>query len=124
MDVSLLTHQHEISEWDEYVAGHPRASNYHQIGWKSVVEHGFGHKTQYLCAREGGIVVGVLPLVIMKSRLFGRFAVSMPFFNYGGILADNDMVEETLLASAKRVAIVEQASHMELRHQSPHGLGL
>ena len=110
LDISVLTHADEIAEWDEYVARHPRATNYHQTGWKSVVEQGFGHKTQYLFVREGGIVMGVLPLVIMKSRLFGCFAVSMPFFSYGGMVADSDTVEETLLAAAKRAAIAEQAS--------------
>jgi hypothetical protein len=31
---------------------------------------------------------GVLPLVFLSSRLFGRFLVSMPFLNYGGIVTD------------------------------------
>ncbi len=124
MDVSVLMHPGEASGWDDYVERHPTATNYHQLGWKSVIERGFGHKTHYLLARDGETLVGLLPLVIMKSRLFGKFAVSMPFFNYGGMLADDEAIEEALLAAAKRTAIEEQSSHIELRHQSTHGFGL
>ena len=35
-------------------------------------------------------IVGALPLVEFRSRLFGTFAVSLPFVNYGGIVADDD----------------------------------
>ena len=45
---------------------------------------------RYLAAAsEHGGIVGVLPLVFFQSRLFGRFAVSLPFVNYGGVVADD-----------------------------------
>ena len=33
---------------------------------------------------------GLLPLTFVKSRLFGRFLVSMPYLNYGGVTSDDD----------------------------------
>ena len=39
---------------------------------------------------DAGEVVGVLPLVRIASRLFGRRLVSMPFLDYGGVLAEPD----------------------------------
>ena len=45
----------------------------------------FGHDCLYLAARDhAGRIEGVLPLVRVKSRIFGHFLVSMPFLNYGG----------------------------------------
>src|SRR6266571_5824151 len=122
MEVSLL--DDEINAWDSYVMNNTMASNYHLTGWKAVIEQSFGHTTRYLLAKHGGLIVGILPLVAMKSLLFGRFLVSLPFFNYGGIVADDEIVEEALLASARDVALQEQASHIEFRHCAPHGLGM
>ena len=45
--------------------------------------------------------------MMKKSLLFGRCAVSMPFLSYGGMLADDDVAEEVLLAEAKRAVIEE-----------------
>ncbi|MGB9081956.1 MAG: hypothetical protein WCD00_11720, partial [Desulfuromonadaceae bacterium] len=71
--------------WDTYVMNHPAASNYHRYGWRDVIENSFGHPCHYLTARgNGGGIIGILPLIYMQSRLFGRFLVSQPFFNYGG----------------------------------------
>jgi FemAB-related protein (PEP-CTERM system-associated) len=114
----------DIAPWDDYVMRNPLACNYHRVGWKAVIEQGFGHTTRYLCAKNGDRIVGILPLVVMKSLLFGRCVVSLPFFNYGGILADDNEAAEALLVSAQAVAREERASHIEFRHRAPHGQGL
>jgi FemAB-related protein (PEP-CTERM system-associated) len=102
--------------WDDYVSSHPEATGYHLLPWKRVVERVFGHRTAYLVAESGGRVAGVLPLVAFRSRLFGRFLVSMPFLNYGGILADDDAAATVLLEAATREAASSGASWIELRH--------
>jgi len=122
MEVNLLTD--ETAAWDDYVIRHPMACNYHQSRWKTVLEQSFGHPTRYLFAKEGDRIVGILPLVVMKSVLFGRFLVSLPFFNYGGILADDADVEQALLTSAQATAREEKAKYIEFRHITPHRLGL
>jgi FemAB-related protein (PEP-CTERM system-associated) len=106
------------AEWDAYVEGHPRATGYHLIAWRRVIERVFGHQTVYLTARdEGGHIHGVLPLVFFSSRLFGRFLVSLPFVNYGGLLADDARFREALLEQAIEQAKKLGADHVELRHQ-------
>jgi FemAB-related protein (PEP-CTERM system-associated) len=62
----------------------------------------------------------VLPLVFFRSRLFGRFAVSVPFVNYGGILADSPEAERALLERAIVEARAAGAAHLELRHTRQH----
>ena len=73
---------------EAFLSTHPDARSYHRHAWLDVIRLAFGHRTAYLTAQRDGRVVGVLPLVFFESRLFGRFAVSMPFLNYGGALAD------------------------------------
>ena len=70
----------------------------------------------YLAARHGGRVAGVLPLVFFRSRLFGTFAVSLPFVNYGGVLADDHAVAAALLDRGVAEAQRAGCSHLELRH--------
>jgi serine/alanine adding enzyme len=114
----------DVDGWDAYVLAHRSSSAYHQTGWKTVIEQSFGHSTRYLQAIEGERIVGILPLVVMKSLLFGRCVVSLPYFNYGGIVADHRNAEEALLNAARDLAMKEAVSHLELRHRAPHDLGL
>jgi FemAB-related protein (PEP-CTERM system-associated) len=81
-----------------------------------VIERAFGHKTQYLAASCSHAIVGVLPLVFFRSRVFGRFTVSMPFLNYGGVLANDHEIEQALLSRAVEETGRRGGSHLELRH--------
>jgi FemAB-related protein (PEP-CTERM system-associated) len=101
---------------DEYVAAHRGASAYHAPVWLDLIHRAFGHDTKYLVAESGGAVRGVLPLVFFKSRLFGRFTVSVPFVNYGGVLADNEEAARALLERAIEETRRTGGTHLELRH--------
>ena len=103
-------------KWDDYVIGANGSSPYHRIGWKSVIEKSFGHKTYYLLSEDDERnVKGILPLAHLKSLLFGNFMVSLPYFNYGGICADHPEVYLGLLEEAVDTAKRENVGHMELR---------
>jgi FemAB-related protein (PEP-CTERM system-associated) len=106
-------------EWTAYVEAHPEASAYHQWDWRHVFEAAFHHRSEYLAARRGSAIVGVLPLVAFDHAVFGRFMVSLPFVNYGGILADDQPIRNALLAEAARRASAYGMSHVELRHTTP-----
>lgn len=105
------------AEWDGFVAGSREASLYHRYRWRTLVREVFGHDTHYLAARTGDRITGVLPLVRLKSRLFGDFLVSMPYFNYGGIVAESDMEGARLLRASADLALELGVSHVELRHR-------
>ena len=103
--------------WDAYVAGEPGASVYHGYAWRRLVHSVFGHQTLYFAARDRANVVGVLPLVRLKSRLFGDFLVSVPYFNYGGVIAKSPQICDELLRHAEQAAQLMGVSHIELRHR-------
>jgi FemAB-related protein (PEP-CTERM system-associated) len=110
--------------WDNYVTAHPQASGYHLIAWQRVIERVFGHRTLYLTAKdEREQIHGVLPLVFLTSALFGRFLVSLPFVNYGGVLADSPISRKVLLERAVGLAKELQAAHIELRHEQTTDMG-
>jgi serine/alanine adding enzyme len=105
------------ADWDAFVAEEPSASVYHGYSWRRLVHSVFGHQTLYFAARERAKVVGVLPLVRLKSRLFGDFLVSVPYFNYGGVVARSPQICDELLRHAKQAAQLLGVSHIELRHR-------
>lgn len=120
--IQLLTNQ--AAEWDNYVRASPEATLYHCSGWKRIIEKSFGHQTYYLYASQHERIVGVLPLIFMKSLIFGRFLVSLPFLNYGGIAADSEAIRTQLLHEVVRIGQQERAEHIEFRHLADYDLGL
>ena len=103
------------AEWQTYVESTPHASMYHALEWRHVLRRAFGHRSWYLMAQDDGGTRGVLPLVEMKSSLFGHFFVSLPFLDYGGILADTPECEAALATAAAALAAKRGAHHIELR---------
>lgn len=82
----------------------------------------FGLKTQLLTCRDSeGRIAGVLPLVEQSSMLFGHNLVSLPYFTYGGVLADREDVAVALAERAATYAAERGADHMLLRQASPIG---
>ncbi len=111
--------QADVDAWDRYVGQHPQASSYHLSAWRQICHQAFGHTSHHLMAKRAGRTVGVLPLVQLQSVLFGNFLVSMPFLNYGGVLADDNGARQALLGQAVKLAGELGCSHMELRETSP-----
>ncbi len=107
------------AEWTAYVDSHADATVYHQWGWERVFWNAFGHRMDRLVARRAGRIAGVLPLVTMRSWLFGRFMVSLPFVNYGGVLASTAGAGRALVDEAGRLAVERGLRHVELRHRVP-----
>ncbi|MDE3166508.1 MAG: FemAB family PEP-CTERM system-associated protein [Acidobacteriota bacterium] len=103
------------SGWDAFAAAAAGAGNYHRWIWKEAIEATFGHRGYYLAASEGGAIRGVLPLFLIRSRLFGSSLVSVPFFSYGGILAASDDARGALGDAAIELAREVGARHVELR---------
>lgn len=107
------------AEWDGFVRHQPGWTHFHLFGWKQVLERVFGHQCLYLCARgEDGALAAVLPLVRVRSLLFGHYLVSMPFVNYGGALGKAPAVE-ALVREAAGVAGREGVKLLELRSRIP-----
>ena len=103
------------AEWQTYVERAPCASMYHALEWRDILLRAFGHRSWYLMAQDDGKTRGILPLIEMKSLLFGHFFVSMPFLDYGGILADTPECEAALASAAADLVAKRGAHHVELR---------
>jgi serine/alanine adding enzyme len=113
------------TEWDELIRGCDGWTHFHLHGWRNVFQSVLGHECLYLVARdEQGRLSGALPLVRVRSLLFGHFLVSVPFLNYGGPLGSSEAVK-ALAAAAEheaergRVGLLELRSRRELPLDMP-----
>ncbi len=121
MVIKVFSDQAQDQEqWDAYVQQHAEATHDHLWLWRSVLKKSFGYRAEYLGAIEGDRLVGILPLYRVPQGFKGGCAyVSIPFGNYGGILADTHEVELFLLNAAKQRVHEGKAEHLDLRHSKP-----
>ena len=114
-----LLHDQDAPAWDHFVHAHPAGTFFHLAGWRDVMRRAFGHAGPFLLARRGGTITGVLPLVEIRSRLFGHALIGTAFCVGGGVLAADDESATLLLDAAERTARERGAGRIELRSPPP-----
>ncbi len=122
IQVSLLEPGEETS-WDGFVEEFPSATFFHRSGWKPVIEKAFGHRTFYIMARLHGQIAGILPLTLVRSRLFGTSLISNAFCVHGGPLAECANVRDLLAGEAHRLARSLKAGGVEFRSSGNSAAG-
>src|SRR5262245_19141550 len=106
------------AEWDAFVRAQPAFTGYHLWRWRRVFEYGLYQRCEYFAARQDGRLVGVLPTAIVRSLLFGRVLSSLPYVNYGGVLAESAAAADALLDAAARTVERDRLSYLLLRHRA------
>ncbi len=109
-------------DWENFISCHPAATIAHDLRWKAVVEETYGHRHFYLIAFRERQVIGVLPLFLIKSIIFGRSLVTSPYLTFGGLLANDDDAAAALIAYTKNTAAEQKVKYTEIRndHPTPH----
>jgi FemAB-related protein (PEP-CTERM system-associated) len=85
--------------------------------WLPVLERGLRQEVYCLEAVENGQTCGTLSLAYVRSLLFGRFLVSLPYVNYGGAVADDPAAAAALIGRAVELADELKVRYLELRHE-------
>jgi len=111
---------HELTDqtaaaWDAFVDICDEATFFHRAGWRTVVQRAFGHKTHYLYVKRGATIVGVLPLVEVKSVLFGHALISNGFSVCGGPAVTEEAARGLLNGRAEELLQSTGASYIEYR---------
>ncbi|MFY8200218.1 MAG: FemAB family XrtA/PEP-CTERM system-associated protein, partial [Pirellula staleyi] len=108
----------QVEVWERlsrYVAKYNHPSR--KLDWLKVLEQTFGHRTFVLEATRFGETVGLLPLAEVRSFLFGKFLVSLPYLNQGGLVVDDLLVAEKLMDEAIWLSDAMDVRYLELRHE-------
>jgi FemAB-related protein (PEP-CTERM system-associated) len=113
--VHALT-ERDHARWDAFVQECPEASFFHRAGWQTVIARSFGHPTHYVFAERDGAIKGVLPLVEIKSLLFGHALISNGFCVTGGPIAIEEGARAALDACAEDILRRTGAKYLEYRN--------
>lgn len=102
--------------WNDFVLSRSDSCLYQLIEWKEIIEKTYNHKTFYAMAVDkNSCIKGVLPLVQIKSLVFGHKLISLPYFDMGGILADNKDAFQKLIEYGFEKLESLNAQSLELR---------
>ena len=119
MSVKLANIQDKI-RINNYIEESNASNLYHDCRWGNIIEKCFGHTYHVLISENiEGKINGSLPFVHMKSWSFGNFIVSMPYFNYGGVCAEDDSAQNLLIEESIRFAKDLNVHHIEFRQEKP-----
>lgn len=101
--------------WARYVEHAPDGTLFHHPDWCETVQAVFGHHPLHRLALRDQQVIGVLPLIEVRSLFAGNLLVSVPYGTYGGILSQDQPARQALASEALRLADQRAACSLELR---------
>ena len=90
------------------------------LRWLAILQEAFGHQPYLLEITGEGTHKSInLPLCFVRSRLFGRFLVGLPYVNSGGCDTVSSEHNSALIDRAVGLAMELDCKHLELRHEKP-----
>jgi FemAB-related protein (PEP-CTERM system-associated) len=116
MNGNLAKH---LPRLESFVAARGQAPLSRHPAWLSILERGLKHSVYCLEATDGSETRGFLALAYVRSLLFGRFLVSLPYLDYGGAIAENEGTARALIDRAVQLANELDVRYLELRHEWP-----
>lgn len=102
--------------WDAFVQAAPDATFFHLTKWRDLIVRHHRHRAHYLYAERGGQIVAILPLIEMRSAIFGHSLSSLPFAVYGGIVGQDVEGRKALEDHAADLARKLGVAHLEYRN--------
>jgi FemAB-related protein (PEP-CTERM system-associated) len=102
-----------------YATGGPLTPPGRDPRWLRVIATALRHDVYAIEVNQAGTTRGLLPLAFVKSALFGRFLVSLPYLNTAGVLADDADARQLLMERAVQLADDLKVRFLELRHEEP-----
>ena len=116
IDINVATDQ-DADAWASYVAAADLDGHFLDFAWRRIIKTSLRHRPLYLIARRKEAVTGLLPLFDVRSRLFGRSLISVPFLNGGGIVASDASTTRALLSKVDDIVKHGGYRYCELRHR-------
>ena len=120
-DVSINLHTSEFlpergNRWRAFLEKSGCSAMYCDPRWVKAISSSLCQTPYLFEARADGKLVGVLPLVYVRSLLFGRFLVSLPYVDWAGVVADDYEISRALVDCAIELADELDVRYLELRH--------
>lgn len=110
-----------MGDWDSFIDSCPEATFFHRAGWKRIIEESFQQKAHYLYVENDRAIRGVLPLIHMKSPLFGNRLVANAYCVAGAPAVTDTQALTHLDRRAEALMNELGADYLEYRNPArPH----
>jgi len=120
MSIQCLLCERDDPRWDAFVEASSQGTFFHLLRWRDLIGRHFGYQPIYLYVEEGGEFLGVLPLFLIRSLLFGKSLMSIPLGVYGGLVSESEEAAKLLLQKARELARRHEVNYLEIRG-NPYG---
>lgn len=110
-----LANPHDAARWDAYVREHVEGNFFQLSGWSEAVRTGLKRRPFSLWIIKNGRPSGLLPLIHVKSGLFGNALISTGFSVSGGPIANDQESQAELDVAAIKLACEIGATSIEYR---------
>lgn len=121
IEVNVAT-SNNADKWNSIVEINPHASTYHLWEWGEALASTYRYQRYYLVGIKEDNIVGALPLIHVKSLLFGNKLISLPLCEFGGPLVDSELnnqetrqVIRSLLNATSKLARKLRVDYVEIR---------
>lgn len=111
-----------VARWNALTKQLGEHSPSRRLEWLRILQEGLAQQPLLLEAKCDGKTVGMLPLTLLDTFLFGKFLVGLPYLNVGGVAATDEATAKQLIDVAVELSDQLDVRHLELRHESaiPH----
>jgi FemAB-related protein (PEP-CTERM system-associated) len=104
--------------WDAFVEASPAATFFHLSGWQTVLQKSFSYRPCHYYIERNGQICGILPLLHIKSRLFGNRLTSTPFCVGGSPVSESAEIDDLL--DRKAISLLGEFSADYIEYRDPH----
>ncbi len=114
MSLRVGIHENGREAWNELIAR--RGCIYQSWEFGTCLSEGLGQRILRLGVSDDNGLRAALSLAVIKSPLFGRFAVSLPVSDHSGLCWEDEEALAALVAELPRLREREGIRSIELRH--------
>ncbi|MCJ7552478.1 MAG: peptidoglycan bridge formation glycyltransferase FemA/FemB family protein, partial [Ignavibacteriaceae bacterium] len=94
---------------------HKDYSFFHCREWAKVLINSYKYTPQYFLAYQGGELCGIVPLMLIRSWMTGKRAVSLPFSDFCGPLFKPNFQPDEMIQTILEICKKEKMNSVEFR---------
>jgi hypothetical protein len=108
-------------EWNNRLRGFRAATVFHSAQWARVLSEAYGYRPYYAVFRKDEGIVGLLPIMEVRSVWTGRRGVCLPFSDECAPLITDGLMLQSILRPIRDFGVAHRWDYLELRGGVPDG---
>ncbi len=106
--------------WMQFLLKHPDATVFHHPSWLSVLSSAYGYTPSCLALLSEDSIVGILPLMEVRSWMTGARAACLPFTDHCGPVLTTEKLLDPLLRRCTELMKERRLNYVEIRSAITH----